>query len=298
MTYLLVLRTRKTWSLKTSVLYRVISAFKNARQTRVLYQMPEKVYKVGFISPPAWFDISPAQFMTIAPPNTIVMQTVMRQSDFGYSLEEFAAAIPELKACFDSLVATGVDVVAQFGYPFSLVHGWEKARRLPEYFQEGSNAVLVMMGVEVVYALKHLGCKSIAIASTYYSDQMSIILKDYLTEAGFEVIYSGNWQSQGIAEESGSGMFIGQDDLNPMNWQTPIKAVQESVRSVARQTPGADCVLVTGGGMRLLGIVENLEKEIGKPVIGGDLALYWGILRRLGTINSVSQQGKLLANLS
>jgi maleate cis-trans isomerase len=259
--------------------------------------MPEKVHRVGFISPPAWFDISPTQFMSIAPESTIVMQTVMRPPDFDYSLEQFAAAVPELKVCFKSLTAAGADVVAQFGYPFSLVHGWNKARQIQESIQDEGGAAFVMMGVEMVYALRHLGCKSVAVAATYYSDKMSGILRDYLTEAGFDVLHSGNWQSQGMAEAPASGMFIGQDDLDPMDWKTPVKAVQESVRNVARQAPEVDCILVTGGGMRLMGIVEDLEKEVGKPIIGGDIALYWGILRRLGIKKFVSRQGKLLAAL-
>ena len=49
--------------------------------------------------------------------------------------------------------------------------------------------------------------------------------------------------------------------------------------------------------MRLLDIVERLEKEVGKPIIGGDLTIYWGILRRLGIKESVRGHGKLLANL-
>ena len=59
----------------------------------------------------------------------------------------------------------------------------------------------------------------------------------------------------------------------------------------------ADCILVTGGGMRLLDIVEKLEKEVEKPIIAGDLTLYWGILRRLGIKDGVKGHGMLLANL-
>ena len=69
------------------------------------------VHKVGFISPPAWFDISPTEFLRIVPENTIVMQTVMRPPDFNYSVEHFINSVPELGICFDSLAAAGADVV-------------------------------------------------------------------------------------------------------------------------------------------------------------------------------------------
>ncbi|MFC2025258.1 hypothetical protein ACFLTG_02480 [Chloroflexota bacterium] len=70
------------------------------------------VHKVGFISPPAWLDISPMEFLRIAPGNTIVMQTIMRPPDFDYSLEQFVNSVPELGVCFDSLTVAGANVVA------------------------------------------------------------------------------------------------------------------------------------------------------------------------------------------
>jgi len=257
------------------------------------------VYKIGFISPPAWFDISPTEFLRIAPKNTIVIQTVMRLTDFDYSVERFISAVPELRSCFDSLVAAGANVVVQFGYPFSLVHGWEKAQQIQKSIQSNKETSFAMMGVEVVHALRHLNCKSIAIASTYYSGKMSIILHEYLEEAGLNILHFENWQSQGKTEERdiGSGSFTGRDDLDPMDWETPVHAVEKAVRSVNKNTPDADCILVTGGGMRLLDIAERLEKEVKKPVIGGDIILYWGILRRLGIEKGVKGHGKLLASL-
>jgi maleate cis-trans isomerase len=260
--------------------------------------LKSSVYKVGFISPPAWFDISPTEFLLIAPKNTIVMQTAVRPPDFSYKVENFKNAIPELSACFDSLAAAGADVVAQFGYPFSLVHGWEGVQQVLKSIQGGSKADLVMMGVEVVHALRHLGCKSIAVASTYYSSAMSKMLLEYMKEARMDVLRSENWQSQGMAEDTDSSPFIGKGELDPMAWETPVDAVKKAVRDVSKNTPDADGILVTGGGMRLLHIVDELEQDVKKPIVGGDIALYWGILRRLGIEKGVKEHGKLLASLA
>ena len=255
------------------------------------------VHKVGFMTPPGWFDISPTEFLRIAPKNTIVMQTTMRPHTFGYSVDEFLGSEPELSACADSLSAAGADVMAQFGYPFSFAHGWEGAQQVQQRIQSSSATPFVMMGVEVVHALRHLRCQSIAVASTYYSDKMAKMLNAYLTEAGQNILQSENWQSQGMAQGTDSDVFIGQGDWDPMDWETPAHAVEKAVRAVSQNTPDADCILVTGGGMRLLHIAERLEKEVGKPIIGGDLTLYWGILRRLGIKEGVKGHGRLLASL-
>lgn len=255
------------------------------------------VYRVGFISPPTWFDVSPTEFLRIAPKNTVVMQTIIRPSDFGYGVDDFINAIPELGLCFNSLAAAGANVVVQFGYPFSLVHGWKKAQQIQKNIQGNKETSFVMMGVEVVHALRHLNCKSIAIASTYYSGKISKILHKYLTEAGLNILKSENWQSQGMAEDTESSSFIGSGELDPMDWKTPVSAVKKAVISINKNTHNADCILVTGGGMRLLDLAERLEEEVKKPVIGGDIILYWGILRRLGIKKGVKGHGKLLASL-
>ncbi len=255
------------------------------------------VHKVGFITPPGWFDISPTEFLRIAPKNTIVMQTVMRPHTFGYSVDEFLAAEPELTACANSLSAAGADVMAQFGYPFSFVHGWDGAQQVQQRIQSSSATPFVMMGVEVVHALRHLGCRSIAVATTYYSAKMANLLTAYLAEAGQNIALAENWESLGMATGTDSDVFVGEDELDPMDWQTPVHAVEKAVRAVSQNAPDADCILVTGGGMRLLHIAERLEKEVERPIVAGDLALYWGFLRRLGIKEGVRGQGKLLATL-
>ncbi len=238
------------------------------------------------------------EFLRIAPKNVVVMQTVMRPPDFEYTIDGFINSVSELSICFNSLAAAGADVVAQFGYPFSLVHGWEKAQQIQKNIQGNSGPHLVMMGVEVVHALRHLNCKSIAVASTYYSNKMAKVLNEYLKEAGLNISCSENWQSLGMVKDTGSDIFIGEGELDPMDWRTPVSALEKAIKSVSQNAPEAGCILVTGGGMRLLDIVERLESEVGKPIIGGDLTLYWGILRRLGTKESVQGHGRLLASLT
>jgi maleate cis-trans isomerase len=225
------------------------------------------------------------------------MQTIMRLPGFGYTHDEFIAAVPEIGVSFRALVAAGTEVVAQFGYPFSLVHGWEGAQKIQANIENDSGACLVMMGVEVVKAIKHLGCESLAVASTYYSDKTAKVLQNYLEEAGLEILSLQNWESQGMAEGN-NGMFAGTGELDPMAWRTPLETLAKAIRDTAKGASKADGILVSGGGMRVLDIVENLETATGKPIVGGDIAIYWGLLRRLGIKKDIRGHGRLLASLS
>lgn len=251
-------------------------------------------HKVGFVSPPAWFDTTPTEFLRIASPDTVVMQTVMRPPDFDYSLEHMAEAVSELEVCARSLAVAGADVVAQFGYPFSVVHGWPGAEHIQTAIQQNANVPFVMMGVEMVYALRCLNCTRVAVASTYYSHAMETRLQSYLHDAGVDTVHIQNWQTQGIVDSTDAGLFVGKGKLDPMGSQNPVWAIEEAVRRVHAASPDANCILVTGGGMRLLRIVEALEQEIGTTIVAGDLSLYWGILRRLPNSVPIKNHGRLL----
>lgn len=251
--------------------------------------------KVGFITPPAWLDISPLEFLRISPPATIVTQTLMRPPVFDYSLDHIREAVPELTACAKSLAAAGVDVIAQFGYPFSFVHGWQGAQRVQRKIEAVVGTPFVMMGIEAVRSLQSLNASNVAVAATYYTRQTAQPLVTFLEEAGMRVSLLETWQSLGLVHNM-TGVFAGEGELDPMGWTTPRWAVQESLRRVAQWAPAVDAILVSGGGMRLLDIADGMERELGKPIVGGDIALYHGILRRLGISAPVNGHGRLLAS--
>ncbi len=253
-----------------------------------------RISKVGFITPPAWMDISPIEFLRVAPEGTIVTQTLMRPPDFDYSLNHIREAVPELTACARSLAAAGVDVVSQFGYPFAFVHGWNGALKVQEDIERAAGRPFVMMGIEVVRALHDLNATSVAVAATYYTNETARPLLSFLTEAGVQVPVMENWESLGLVKGPAGSPFAGEGELDPMGWQTPRWAVEESLRRVAEKAPEVDALVVSGGGMRLLDIADGMEHELGKAVVGGDISLYRGILKRLGVTKPVTGHGRLL----
>lgn len=255
-----------------------------------------QVNKVGFITPPAWLDISPMEFLRIAPAGTIVTQTLMRPADFDYSLEHIRTAVTELTACAESLAAAGVDVIAQFGYPFSFMHGWEGAQQVQAGIADTVKRPFVMMGVEVVNALHHLKARNVAVAATYYTRQTAEPLVSFLGQADIHVTLMENWQSLGLVQ-GGTGVFAGEGELDPMGWKTPGWAVEESLRRVAGKAPDVDAILVSGGGMRLLDIAGPMEAELGVPVVGGDISLYRGLLRLMPGTHCVRGHGRLLSEV-
>jgi maleate cis-trans isomerase len=70
----------------------------------------------------------------------------------------------------------------------------------------------------------------------------------------------------------------------------------ETVRELVRRadTHAADAVVIPGGNMPCLSIVEEMEAELGKPVVTTNQAGIWALLRHLGTIDRVDGAGRLL----
>jgi len=66
------------------------------------------------------------------------------------------------------------------------------------------------------------------------------------------------------------------------------------VREAAKAAPKADCVFVTCMMSTIMGIVDTLEKEIGKPVISSSSATLYGILKKLGIPDQVPHYGQAL----
>ena len=59
-------------------------------------------------------------------------------------------------------------------------------------------------------------------------------------------------------------------------------------------TPEAQAVLISGTGLPTVGVLERLERELGKPVISSNQACLWRALRLAGVSDPVPGFGRLL----
>lgn len=66
-------------------------------------------------------------------------------------------------------------------------------------------------------------------------------------------------------------------------------------KEAAERAPNADCIFVTCMLSSILGVVDILEREIGKPVISSCSATLYGILKKLGIPDPIYHYGKALS---
>jgi maleate isomerase len=251
--------------------------------------------KVGFVSPPS-MSMDPTEFLQIAPPGLRVVQTMTYVAGFNTGVQHNAimSAAEQLEQCCIILKEAGADVIAQSGAPFAYLQGGiAGGTKLRDEIEAKHGVSLAMMGLSTIDAVKHLGCKSVAVACTYYNEVMADGFTKAFEDVGIDVHGMENWVQQGIfpTQEAVSSIMF------PLHTRIPIGLVYKAARRVARNCPDADCIVISGGGISTLDIVQALEEDTGKPVVSVLHALFWDVLKRLGIHAPIHGYGSLLASL-
>lgn len=127
----------------------------------------------------------------------------------------------------------------------------------------------------MVEGLRALGAGRVALVDPPWFDaELSALGRRYYESAGFEVVQSGS------CDLPSDQAKITPADLHA--W-------------VVRHTPAdADAVAIGGNGFRAVGVVDALEKNLDRPVVTANQALFWAALRAASTdSSSVTGYGRL-----
>jgi maleate cis-trans isomerase len=250
--------------------------------------------KVGFISPATYSDITPSEFLRVAPDNIDVTQVQMRlggMSDHtmdAFDLRVIEAAVPEMTRCAVDLADVGADLIIQFGVPFSLIHG-EHARDVQQELSRACRKPVIMAGVAMLDALDVFDVHRIAVAAGYFNEEWTAIFRLKLMQNNLQVPYMENWISQDVT--------CSQAESDIAAWDFSVAPSRAGVLKAGLNAQDAPALFALGDGVRMLGLAEELERETGKIVIGADIALYWRTLQKLKLKPRAAGFGRLLGLL-
>lgn len=191
----------------------------------------------------------------------------MERRTLGY-LDSVDAAIHSMEA-----LRVGVVVLAHTAV--SYLSGFDAEAALLERIAKLSGARPLTAATAIAEALRHLGVRRLALA-TPYPEVIARAGRAYWTAAGFEIV-----------------AHRGLDDVTNIYEETEERA---HALGRAADDPRADAVLISGTGLPTAGIVERLERDLGKPVITSQTATLWRALRLLGLAAPVTGHGRLLAH--
>jgi maleate isomerase len=189
----------------------------------------------------------------------------MERRTLGY-LDSLPAATRSLAAVKPDAV-----VLAHTAVSYLSRHDGEPALRQRLRALAGPHAFTAAEAVEA--ALRHLGVHRLALA-TPYPETISDAARAYWQAAGFDVVAHRRLDTPNIYEET-----------------------EETAYTLGRAADAkeADALLISGTGLPTAGIVDRLERDLGKSVVTSQTATLWRALRELHIAKPVTGHGRLLA---
>lgn len=257
--------------------------------------------QVGFTCPPHDFDAAPSDFLRMAPESVGVHGRMLHVPDYRHELSQRKDNFGLLEEFVECMANNGADVCGQVGSNW--VHasglGVEGIRQFCEELSDTYGTPFHMSGYAMVEALRAMNVEKVALNAVYHWPAWWQGAAAFLEEAGFDVVWAGNFVTQGFFET--------QEEVNDQIWCFDGDLAAKSMAYVAEQAPHVDAYL--GSGMcnfrrasdglaqRFVHLEIELEEMLGKPVITHDNALYWRIFKTLG-LAPTTPQGRLLSSLS
>lgn len=234
-------------------------------------------HRLGFLVPPGNPTTEPEVIRMTPPGVTVHFTRMVARGEPGslHGQEERnrsqIAHLPENVELL-ALVKPAVIVLAHTATSYTL--GRDGERELKERIERASGIPFVTAFGSVVEALGHLGVKRVAFG-TPYGEAATLQCKRNLEAYGFEVADYGRLEGVGnIYDESAERAAGLAHDVD---------------------TPDADAVFLSGVGMPTIDVLDQLERDLGKPVISSASAMMWNALRVAGLRKSVNGFGGLLA---
>jgi len=155
----------------------------------------------------------------------------------------------------------------------SYLNGFAGEPKLMEHLATLTSAAATTAAAAVRAALMHLGVKRIALA-TPYPESISKAGRAFWEAAGFEVVG-----------------YRRLEDVANIYTETEERAY---ALGRAADVPAAQALVISGTGLPTVGIIDRLERDLGKPVITSQQAGLWRALQLAGLKVSVPGFGRLL----
>jgi maleate cis-trans isomerase len=184
-----------------------------------------------------------------------------------------ATQVEHLPASFRLLAQVKPQVIALAHTATSYHLGKDGEAAMKARLEEPGGPRFTSAFASVIEALRVLGVRRIALA-TPYDERLTLSGKTNLEAHGLEVVRF-DWlrQVRSIFEE-------------------PPHRVHALARSV--DTPEAEAIFLSGIGMPTVSVIQEIEDDLGKPVISSASAMMWNCLRLAGVSpSSVAGSGRL-----
>lgn len=230
--------------------------------------------KIGRISPSPE-TVGAEEWRRSLPDGVCLVET--RTLIYDVTVDGLSETVKQVERAALELASAEVDVIVQAGTAIAFFRGFGHDRELSRRIQAATGIQATTSLTAVVDALRALGIKRLAIATSYLAD-IDARLAEVLEKSGFEV-----------AAIRGMGLKKS-IDMGKVSPEETYRLAREVVRSA----PKADGILISCGNLRTFEAIEALETDTGLPVVTSNQAGLWQGLRMTGIKERLTSLGRLL----
>jgi len=198
------------------------------------------------------------------------------------SIEAFKGLLEEMpdkavRAAIDLAIAR-VDVIVYGCTAASFYEGVSIDRKIADKITWETKIPAITTSTAMIEGLRELGIKNVSVACPYPKEVYKKLI-EFLEGNGFPVMRLESLEQLDVWEHARNAPFV-----------LYLLAKKAFVS-------GADGVFISCTQLRAIDIVEQLEKDIGKPVVTANQASMWLALKTIGIKTPVNGFGTLLTRL-
>jgi len=211
------------------------------------------------------------QFNAYAPPGVGIHVTRLRMTGkFRKSLSELKRPLVEAA---EALSDVKPGMIVFHCTANSMESGLAHEKAIIEIIEQASGCPTITTAQAIIQAFDRFGIKKLVLISPYVkaTNQLEV---NYLTETGYTVLH-----------ELGLGLEThAYSKVTPQEWRSIVK---ENTRT------DADGYFLSCTNTRMIEAIEDLEKDLDKPVINSNQATIWACLKKLGIPHTNKRLGRL-----
>ncbi len=180
----------------------------------------------------------------------------------------------DIERCAKLLETTNVDVIAYSCTTGSLLKGEGFETEIEQQIENAAGVPAVATAASIKRAFDTLNMNSITVA-TPYIEELNQLEVDFLEESGYELL-----------------------DIHGLGCQTDEEICANRPEIAYQQARDIDCedadgVFISCTGYRTFEIIDQLEQDLGKPVVTSNQATLWDALQTIGVNYSEIELGSL-----
>src|SRR5262245_56633941 len=226
--------------------------------------------RIGLIIP-SGNRLTEPQYNQYAPPGTGIYVTRLRMT--GQWRKPLGELKKPLTEAAEALSDTKPDVIVFHCTANSMENGLGHEAALVEIIQSASGCQTITTAQAIRQAFTRFGIKKLVLISPYVK-QTNEHEVNYLTEAGFTVLHE-----LGLGLDSDRYSAVTQDERIPVGKESTL--------------PDADVYFLSCTNTRMIEAINDLEQDLGKPVISSNQATLWACLKKLGIVYTNKALGLL-----